>query len=446
MKDTPKETTPPTVPNAAGQGGEIRARWAWSEPSVWTERMLTALENGVKGGVWFSLMDKVFAPKNLLAAWKRVERNEGAAGVDGQRIEHFSKDCLSNLKKLHEELRDGSYRPKPVRRVWIPKPGSTQKRPLGIPTVRDRVVQGALRAVLEPIYEVRFSEHSYGFRPGRGCKDALRRVDQLLREGYTHVVDADIQSYFDRIDHDLLMEEVRKEVADGSVLDLLRVFLGQRVMDGLDSWTPDEGTPQGAVMSPLLANIFLHPVDLALRDAGYEMVRYADDLVILCKSDAEAQDALAMLAAQTTARKLTLHPDKTRIVDTTQPGGFDFLGYHFELGRKTPRKKSLQKLRDNVRAKTPRLSGESIEQTIAALNRTLRGWFEYFKHCARSVFRGVDEFTRRRLRAILLRHQKQRGFGAGYANKRWPNAYFAERGLLSLAAAHAHARQARKSP
>ena len=443
MKEATKEPRPPTVPIAAGQGGEARARWTWTEPSVWTERMLAALENGVKGGVWFSLMDKVIAPKNLSAAATRVERNRGAAGVDGQRVEHFSAERTAILAKLHEELRDGSYRPKAVRRVWVPKPGTTQLRALGIPTVRDRVVQGALRAVLEPIYERRFTAHSYGFRPGRGCKDALRRVDELLHEGYTHVVDADIQSYFDRIDHDLLMAEVRKEVADGSVLDLVRAFLQQRVMDGLEGWTPVEGSPQGAVISPLLSNIFLHPVDLVMREAGLEMVRYADDLVILCKSAAEAESALALLEAQMTARRLTLHPDKTRIVDTTQPGGFDFLGYHFELGRKTPRKKSLQKLRDRIRTVTPRNSGESLKCIVAVLNRTLRGWFEYFKHCTKRTFRGVDGFVRRRLRALLIRRQKRRGFGTGFAHRDWPNAYFAEHGLLFLADAHAHARHAR---
>ena len=444
MNYASKKTPPPLVLTMAEQGGEaLRRRWPWTEPSVWTERMLVALENGVKGGVWFSLMDKVYAPKTLLAAATRVEQNDGAAGIDGQRVEHFAARRASILKELHEGLRNGSYRPKAVRRVWIPKPGTNQKRPLGIPTVRDRVVQGALRAVLEPIYERRFSEHSYGFRPGRGCKDALRRVDELLHAGYTHVVDADIQSYFDRIDHDLLMEEMRKEIADGSVLALLRMFLEQRVMDGLEEWTPDEGTPQGAVISPLLANSFLHPIDLVMRDAGFEMVRYADDLVILCKSAADAENAHALLAAQVTARKLTLHPEKTRIVDATQPGGFDFLGYHFERGRKTPRKKSLQKLRDSIHEKTPRNSGESLKCIVAALNRTLKGWFEYFKHCARPTFGIVDGFVRRRLRAMLLRRRNRRGFGAGFANIRWPNAFFAKQELYSLAAAHADARHAR---
>jgi RNA-directed DNA polymerase len=437
---TKRERRPPEVPTMAKQGGEVRARWAWTEPSVWTERMLAALENGVKGGVWFSLMDKVYAPRNLEAAAKRVERHRGAAGIDGQRTEQFAARRTEILERLHEELREGTYQPDAVRRVWIPKPGSTQKRPLGIPTVRDRVVQGALRAVLEPIFERRFAAQSYGFRPGRGCKDALRRVDELLEAGCTFVVDADLQGYFDSIDHELLIREVGKEVADRKVLALVEKFLKQGVMDGLETWEPERGSPQGAVISPLLSNVFLHPLDLVMRDAGFEMVRYADDLVILCTSRAAAEQALALLAKEVTARKLTLHPDKTCIVDMTQPGGFDFLGYHFERGRKIPRKKSLQKLRDRVREITPRQNGNSLDRIIATLNRVLRGWFEYFKHCARPTFDIVDGFARRRLRAILLCRRHRRHFGAGIANIRWPNAYFAEHGLFSLAAAHAHAR------
>lgn len=407
--------------------------------------MLAALEDGVKGGVWFSLMDKVYAPKNLLAAWKRVARNRGAAGIDRETVEAFSAQAVSSLKWLHEQVRDGSYRPMPVRRCWIPKPGTPQRRPLGIPTVRDRIVQGALRNVLEPIFERRFTAHSYGFRPGRGCKDALRRVDQLLADGYTQVVDADFQSYFDMIDHELLLEDVRKEVADSSVLKLLRVFLEQRVMEGLNEWTPEEGTPQGAVVSPILANIFLHPVDVAMRDAGFEMVRYADDLVILCKSSEDAHHALALLKVLTHQRRLTLHPTKTRFVDTTQPGGFDFLGYHFENGRKTPRAKSLTKMKDRVRELTPRNRGASLARIIVDLNAMLRGWFEYFKHCFRWTFGSVDGFVRRRLRALLTRRRKRqrRGVGSGYANIEWPNAYFAEQGLFSLAAAHAAACRSR---
>jgi len=433
---TTREVTPPAVAAGPKRGGEGRGRRAWAEPSVWTERMLTTLDNGVKGGVWFSLMDKVYSPKNLRAAWERVAKNDGAAGVDRQTVANFATQAESSLKWLHEQLRDGTYRPAAVRRKWISKPGTTKQRPLGIPTVRDRVVQTALRNVLEPIFECRFDDHSYGFRPGRGCKDGLRRVVELLRGGHIWVVDADVESYFDTIPRKKLMGEVRKEVGDGSLLMLLEEFLAQKVMDGMQEWEATEGTPQGAVISPLLANIYLHPVDVALRNAGLEVVRYADDLVILCKTEVQAQEALGLLAAQMSERGLKLHPEKTRVVDVTQPGGFDFLGYHFEQGRKTPRKKSLRNLKDNIKAKTPRNSGRSLADVIRRLNESLRGWYEYFKHAERDVFNSVDSFARRRLRGILKRFEKKRGgSAAGYANIKWPNAFFKERGLFSLAAA-----------
>jgi RNA-directed DNA polymerase len=431
------------VLETAKQGGEIPAQWAWIEPAVWTKRMLHALVNGVKGGKWFSLMDKVYSPENLGAAWKRVQRNKGAAGIDGQSVEQFAAQAESSLTWLHDGLREGSYRPLSVRRHWIPKPGTKQQRPLGIPAVRDRVVQGALRNVLEPIFERKFVEHSYGFRPKRSCKGALRRVDNLLRQGYTWVVDADIASYFDTIDHSILMDEVRNEVADGRVLALIETFLQQSVMDGLKTWTPEEGTPQGAVISPLLANIHLHPVDIALKRAGFEMVRYADDLVILCRSEAEAQEALKLLAEEMTRRRLKLHPEKTQLVDATQPGGFDFLGYHFEQGRKTPREKSLKKFKDKIRELTPRKSGHSMEKTITRLNATIRGWFGYFKHSLKGVVYKLDCWIRGRLRAILLRRHRKRGNGKGYAHFRWRNAYFAKLGLFTMATARAQAVQSR---
>jgi RNA-directed DNA polymerase len=439
VKDRSQETLPPTVATGPGQGGDVRSQWAWTEPAVWTERMLGALVNGVKGGVWFSLMDKVCSPKNLSASWERVRRNGGAAGVDRQSVEQFSAKAEANLKWLHEKLREQQYRPMPVRRTWIPKMGTTKLRPLGIPTVRDRIVQGALRNVLEPIFERRFDEHSYGFRPGRGCKDALRRVDDLLGRGYRWVVDADIQSYFDTIPHGQLMQEVRREIADGSVLALVEGFLKQSVMDELKEYLTEQGTPQGAVISPLLANIYLHPVDLMLRDGGFEVVRYADDLVILCETEERAREALRLLDEEITRRGLKLHPEKTRIVDITLPGGFDFLGYHFELGRKTPREKSLAKFKDSVRELTPRTAGRSIDAVIKRLNAVVSGWFEYFKHSHVWTFEPLDGWIRSRLRAILLRHKKRRGTGHGYANRRWPNSFFAKHGLFSLSAAHAEA-------
>src|SRR5258705_4002585 len=246
----------PTPVQKAKQVGEVAARWGWTEPAVWTERMLTALEVGVKGGIWFSLIDKVYKPGNLRAAFAKVKANQGAAGVDHQTIEMFEANLDTNLSKVSQQLADGSYRPPAVRRKWIAKPGSSEKRPLGIPTVRDRVVQTALRNVLEPIFERDFAEHSYGFRPRRGCKDALRRVDRLLKAGNTWVVDADLQSYFDTIPQPKLLEQVTKKVADSRVLALVEAMLQQEVMDGLAHWTPEAGTPHGAVISPLLSDIY----------------------------------------------------------------------------------------------------------------------------------------------------------------------------------------------
>ena len=443
MKDKSKESEeqPLAVPTGAKQGGDIPARWAWVEPTVWTTRMLAALENGVKGGRWFSLIDKVYAPANLAAGLKRVRDNRGAAGVDHQSVEHFERHAVKYLDELHQELRDGRYRPRPVRRQWIPKPGTDQERPLGIPTVRDRVVQSAMRHVLEPLWEAKFVDQSYGFRPGRSCKDALRRVEQLLHDGCTWVVDADIQSYYDSIEHPRMLVEVAKQVADGKVLELVEAMLKQCVMEDASTWTPEEGIPQGSALGPLLANVYLHPVDEEVVRAGYELTRYADDLVILCRTEQEAREALARVHDAMTRRGLTLHPDKTRIVDMREPGGFDFLGYHFELGEKWPRTKSLTKLKDNVRSLTKRNNGNSLETIIARLNAVVRGWFEYFKYARNRTFPTLDGWIRMRLRSILRRRRKQRGAGRGWSNIRWPNVYFAKLGLFTMTTAREEARR-----
>jgi RNA-directed DNA polymerase len=436
VKSESNEEQPAQVPARATQAGEAPpGAWAWAERSVWTERMLEALEKGVKGGVWFSLVDKVYRPTTLAAAWQRVRANGGSAGADGQSVKAFQADAERHLTRLHEELKAGTYRPFPVKRVWIEKPGSQQKRPLGVPTVRDRVVQAALRLVVEPIFEREFAPRSYGFRPGRGCKDALRRVVELLRQGNIWVVDADLKGYFDSIPHEGLMDEVRKRIADGRVLGLIEGFLKQGALEQMKLWTPEAGTPQGAVISPLLANVYLHPVDLAMAAAGHEMVRYADDFVILCRSRAEAEGALAAVLRLVEERGLNLHPDKTRVVSAAEDG-FDFLGYHFERGMRWPRDKSMKKLRDAVRSKTKRTSGQSLECIIADVNRTLRGWFEYFKHSHWNVFASVDGWVRRRLRSILRKRSGRRGISRGCDHQRWPNAYFREHGLYSLEEAH----------
>jgi RNA-directed DNA polymerase len=394
--------------------------------------MLEALEQGVKGGVWFSLIDKVYASRTLAAAWRQVHARDGAGGVDRQTVAQFARHAEMHLEHLSAALRTGIYVPQPVRRCWIGKQGSAEKRPLGIPTVKDRVVQTALRLVLEPIFEREFLPCSHGFRPQRGCKDALREVHRLLEEGATWVVDADIKSYFDTIPHAPLMTEVRTRIADGRVLELLEAYLTQGVLDGLEQWTPEAGTPQGAVISPLLANVYLHPVDQALAAAGYQVVRYADDLVILCASEDEAQRALSLLRTLLESRGLRLHPEKTRVVDATLPGGFEFLGYHFEQGKRWPRKKSMQKLRETVRRQTRRTRGVSLATIVTGLNPVLRGWFGYFKHSHPTTFRAVDGWVRMRLRSLLRKRRGQRGRGRGADHQRWPNAYFHALGLYSL--------------
>lgn len=434
------ENEPAPVPRASGapQAGEARDRWWWVERCVWTERMLTRLTSGeLTDRVWFRLWDKTYAPANLASAFGKVWRKGGSAGADEQTVAHFARQAEAELARLHEQLRDGTYRPQPVRRAWIPKPGSNEKRPLGIPAVRDRTVQAALRHVLEPIFETEFAEHSYGFRPGRGARDALRRVDHLLQAGHAWVVDADLKSYFDTIPHERLLALVQARVADGRVLALVESFLRAGVLEETKGWQPTgQGTPQGGVISPLLANLYLNPFDHEMARAGWELVRYADDFVILCRSEAEAQTALAQVREWVAQAGLVLHPEKTRIVDARQPGGFDFLGYHFERGLKWPRAKSLKKLKDRLREKTTRLDGRSLQVIVADVNRTLRGWYGYFQHSRASVFTGVDGYVRRRLRSLLQWRLDGRGKGIGATHQRWPNEWFAQRGLLSLAAEH----------
>lgn len=394
--------------------------------------MLKALEQGVKGAKWFRLFDKVFAERNLYAAFQRVARNGGSAGVDHVTIEHFEEQLPETLRKLSEQLRTGTYTPQAIRRTHIPKPGTGETRPLGIPTIRDRVVQAAVVNVIEPIFERHFAEHSYGFRPRRGCKDALRRVDELLKAGYTHVVDADLKAYFDSIPHEGLMTRLRERIADGPVLRLIEAFLKADILEEASQWTPEQGAPQGAVLSPLLSNIYLDPLDHLLAEGGFEMVRYADDFVILCRSADEAARALEIVRQWTADHGLSLHPTKTKIVNADSES-FDFLGYTFRGTKHWPRRKSLQKLKHSLRPKTKRTSGESMPCLVKHLNRTLRGWFEYFQHTSyRNVLRDLDGWLRMRLRSILRKRSRRRGRGRGADHQRWPNRYFAELGLLSL--------------
>lgn len=421
--------------------GDDLAHWAWTEPSVWTNSMLATLNTGsVRAGKWHSLMDKVYCPANLFSAYREVAANKGAPGVDNITIEDFTAGLQRNIDKLEHQLRDGSYRPQAIRRVDIPKPGTRETRPLGIPTVRDRVAQNALRHVIEPVLERQFHEHSYGFRPNRGCKDALRRVDGLIKRGHKYTVDVDLKSYFDTIPHDRLLAELRKYIADNSVIALVEKFLQAAVLDGLDRWSPTSGAPQGAIISPLLSNLYLTDLDHHMAQAKYEMTRYADDIVIQCRTREEAEAALEMVRAWTVERGLTLHPTKTQIVHVDE-AGFEFLGYRFLKHRRFPRQKSLTKFKDTIRGKTKRTRGDTMQKIVADLNRTLRGWFEYFKHSYRTTYPPLDGWIRMRLRSILRKRAGRKGRGHGEDHHRYPNRLFAELGLFSLTAAHARESQ-----
>lgn len=431
--------TAPLVPLGATRGADSPemcaeiVRLSQGSRRVWTVRMQEALARGNEGRKWHTLIDKVWSPQALETAVETVTARKGAAGVDGQTTEAFAKSGADEIAAIIRQLREGRYEPRPVKRRWIEKPGSKDLRPLGIPTVRDRVVQSALLYVMEPIFEIGFAEHSYGFRPGKSARHAVERVEALLEAGYTWVVDADIKGYFDSIPQDQLLACVREKIADGRILALLEKFLRQGVMDTASGWQPTEnGTPQGAVISPLLANIYLNPLDHRMAGQGREMIRYADDFVILCRTEAEALEALVEVQAWMTAAGLTLHPEKTRIVDAAVKGGFEFLGWHFERGYRWPREKSQERFKDAIRQQTGRSDGRSLGAIIQNVNRRVRGWGNYFRGGVRNVPIKLDQWMRMRLRSILRHREKRKGRATGLDHQRYPNNYFIRAGLTFL--------------
>lgn len=430
-----RDYIPVTVPFSARPTGETPGIAQWAHHAVWTDRMLTTLlENKVRGGKWHALYDKVFDRFNLFCSAAKVLGKKGAAGIDRQTVDDFAEHERAELQALHEQLRNGTYVPSPVRRAWIPKPGGTEKRPLGIPTVRDRVVQTALVHVIEPILDATFHDRSFGFRRGRGCHHALECVETLLAEGYVYVVDADLKGYFDTIPKDRLMEIVKQKISDRRFLQLIQQFLEQGIMADLRTWTPEAGVPQGAVLSPVLANAYLNPLDHQMATLGFQMVRYADDFVILCRTPEEAESALTEVRQWVLAAGLTLHPEKTHIVDAREHS-FSFLGYSFRGNLRFPRDKSHRKFVERINELTPRKSGESLEFIIQQINQSAQGWFNYFRHCQWSLFRAYDERIRRRLRRILLKRHR-RNPKRQPRNRRWPNAYFTECGYKSLLESH----------
>lgn len=387
------------------------------------------------------MIDKLYKRKNLAAAAKQVLAKKGSAGVDHVTTKAYQRRLDEELTHLAEALKKERYKPQEIRRVYIEKAGSQKKRPLGIPTVRDRVLQRALLQVLEPIFEHRFSDCSYGYRPGRGAKDALREVDRYLRAGYDYVVEIDIASYFDTIDHELLIGLIEAEVADSRALDLIGVLLRQPIKG--HERVKGKGVAQGAVTSPLWGNIYLNGLDHHME--GYAMIRYADDVTLLCRSEQEAKEALKRVRVWLQKMKLTIQEEKTRIVHMGE-SGTDFLGYHFYRTRKgairrRPSRKSIKAFKAKVRRQTGRLRSGSLDQIIAEMNPLLRGWSEYFKQCRLTELGELNRFVRQRLRGVLRYRSKRKGYVRFTDGFRWQNTYFEQHGLISLTTAHEKLRQ-----
>ena len=430
-----RDYIPVTVLFSASPAGEPAGIEQWAHRAVWTDRMLeTLLKGKVRGGKWHTLIDKVFCSRNLSSSAEKVLGRKGAAGVDRQTWGDFAEHEREELEWLQEELREGTYRPAAVLRRWIPKTGSSEKRPLGIPTVRDRVVQTALVHGIEPILEATFHDRSYGFRHGRGCHGALRYVEELLEAGYVYVVDADLKGYFDTIPKDRLLDLIQQKISDRRVLGLVQLFLNQGILEELRKWIPEAGVPQGAVLSPVLSNAYLNPLDHRMADLGFQMVRYADDFVLLCRAPEEAEAALAEGRDWVEDNGLRLHPEKTHIVDSREKS-FSFLGDSFRGRFRFPRAKSHRKFVERIHELTPRKSGDSLEVILQRLNRSTQGWFNYFRHCHWNIFKDYDGLIRRRLRRLLLkRNRKNRKRLC--RNHRWPNAFFTDHGFTSLTDAH----------
>ena len=444
MKSAIANQTPTSVPETAKQVGEAQEKWNWVERTLWTERMLTALATGPAGGKWYSLIDKVIDPRVLKAAFAAVAKNRGSAGIDHVGVKEFRERLDREIPELVKKLRDGTYEPQKIRRVRIPKPGSKEKRPLGIPTIRDRVVQKACVFALEPIFETAFAATSFGFRPGKSAHDALDRVVGQLKAGHVWVVDADLKGYFDSIPHERLLERVGERISDGRLLELIRGFMKAGVLEDGETIQPEGGTPQGGVVSPLLANIYLDELDHLMVSRGFEMTRYADDLVVMCRTAEGASSALEAIREWVAKVGLVLHPTKTRIVNMAEPRSyFDFLGYRYVRNWRDSNKiyefvrpKSLAAFRDRVRMFSKRLNGASLKEIIENLNRGMRGWFEYFYRVHAHMLRDLDQWVRGRLRRILAHRRGRKGFGRGLDDhRRWSNSFFDKLGLFSLAAA-----------
>jgi group II intron reverse transcriptase/maturase len=368
----------------------------------------------------------VYRWDTLVAAWKRVRANKGAHGLDRVSIRQFEADWETHLCEIQRKLMERRYSPQPVRRVYIPKSSDPKKRrPIGIPVVADRIVQQAILQIVDPIFDPEMSERSYGFRKGRKAHDAIATAIQDAREGYRHVVDADVFSFFDEIDYDVAMSSVRRRIADGRVLKLFEAFLKAGVMEGGVVTVPKAGTPQGGVISPWIANLVLDDLDKAIEAKGWRHVRYADDFIVLCRSREEAEQALAHVKEVLEGLKLSLHETKTRLTDFEE--GFEFLGFRFRHYRLGIAPGGIERLKDKVRTLTRRQQGRNVDAVLADLNPVLRGWARYFGVGeVTHVMSSLDRWIRMRLRAFRFKRK------CHHDNWRLPNRRLEKWGLLSL--------------
>jgi len=371
------------------------------------------------------LIDKVWNWRNLNEAWAKVKSNKGAGGIDEVSIAQFERNLEQNLNEIQRLLRQDRYKPKPVKRVYIPKPDGKQ-RPLGIPTIRDRVVQQALKNVIEPIFEAEFSDFSFGYRPGKNAKQAIERIEAIRDEGHEWIVDADIKAFFDTVNHEKLIDAVAERISDGRVLRLIRSFLKADIMEQGQGLARNViGTPQGGVISPLLANIYLHYFDERMAELGYEVVRYADDFIVLCGSEEEARGALSQVKGVLRELELTLHSEKTRLKNFGE--GVDFLGFTVYIGHKVPRKEAVRKYKDAVRRITRRNLPINLEMVIQRLNPIVIGWGNYYRIASvKSLYKSLDGWTRMRLRAFK---EKKKSYNS---NRRITNVFLSNLGLKSL--------------
>lgn len=375
-----------------------------------------------------SLIDKVYKRLNLYIAYEKVKANKGACGIDGVSIEEFEDNLDTNLEEIHRLLYEDRYKPRAVKRVYIPKPNG-DRRPIGIPTVRDRVVQQALLNRLEKIFEAEFKDCSYGFRSNRSPIQAISKVEEYLKAGYQWVVEVDIEKFFDTINQEKLIDLVAEEIADGRVLRLIRSFLRSGVMEEGEIKEDTKGTPQGGVISPLLANIYLHPYDEEMTQQGYKIIRYADDIVVMCREKQEAEQALSRTREILEKHLgLKLNAEKTRIVHKSQ--SFEFLGYAFSYGYsdyKLPKPRAIEKFKDKIRRLTRRNQPKTMLQIVGELNPVIRGWRNYFKYgMSKKIFWELDCWIEDRLRAYKVRRWGLK------SHLKMPHRIFEAMGLVTL--------------